>query len=144
MIASSFATHFVRRFSQVRQMLIKSRAVGEKRVRSEDRFYLEVIFLDGEDSASSSTTDASSYRFFSRLAAAGRVADLVDAQYPGRRDEDTLEILAKDEGTGELRRIPNTAHLNDLEKKSKVMPFSRVVVRRVKPGDDLTDPLELS
>ena len=121
-------------------MLIKSRAVGEIRIRSEDRFYLEVIFLDGETEAAA---DSSSYQFFSKLAAAGRVADLVNAQHPRKRNEDRVEILAKDEASGELRRIPNTAYLNDLGKKGKVIPFSRVVVRRVKPGEDLTDTLDL-
>ena len=71
--------------AQVKRMLIKSRAVGKKSLRDEDRFYVEILFVD--DTVSDRTGagakehnadgESSSYHFFSRVAKVGIVATSV-------------------------------------------------------------------
>ncbi|GMH95684.1 hypothetical protein TrVE_jg5776 [Triparma verrucosa] len=119
---------------KVKQMLIKSRAEGEKRLRAEDRFYVEVMFLDKSDGG------VTNYFFFSRLWSVGRVCDFVDGKVGGKLESDRIEFLIK--VNEEFKKIGNIKYLNDLERDGKVKQFERVFVRRVGESEEMTEEME--
>ena len=141
--------------AQVKKMLIKSRAVGSKSLREEDRFYVEVIYVDDDgDSACAAnddgnggkcqSSDASSYRYFSRLATAGQVASTSIPRPLG--SDRTVELLVKPNtascggGDGEYmyRRLPALIPLHQAEEKGYIRQFDRIVVRAYNVNDDAT------
>lgn len=75
---------------KVKQMLIKNRAEGDKKLRSEDRFYLEVTFLSPIEDE-----DVTGYYFFSRLWSCGRVCDFIESRVGGKVESDINEFLVK-------------------------------------------------
>ena len=131
--------------AQVKKMLVKSRAVGKKSLREEDRFYVEIFFVDdtvpdrtgavgeakGQDIVGESS---SSYQFFSRLAKVGSVASNSIASSVGSDAASSAEVLvkttkAKDNAT-EYRRLPNLMALHEAEEQGYLQQFDRVVVRK--------------
>jgi len=150
--------------AQVKRMLIKSRAIGAKSLREEDRFYLEVVHVDddrvggGKDddddnNNSDNPSHAPSYRYFSRVATAGQVASTASAPRPMRGDKTTttgtstlVELLVKiparglggGEGDYYYRRLPNLMPLHQAEEGGFLNQFDRVVVRAYGVNDDAT------
>mmetsp|Transcript_5731 Transcript_5731/g.16133 ORF Transcript_5731/g.16133 Transcript_5731/m.16133 type:complete len:651 (+) Transcript_5731:70-2022(+) len=126
--------------AQVKKMLIKSRAVGTKSLREDDRLYLETLFVDDTDRAStgadeegnSTDNESSSYRFFSRVAKVGHVAS-TSATSPVGSDA-TLEVLVRAtdaaDNTEEYRRLPNLMALHEAEEQGYLHQFDRIVVRK--------------
>ena len=147
--------------AQVKRMLIKSRAVGTKSLREEDRFYLEVVYVDdyrakggddningGDDDDDDNRSDVPSYRYFSRVATAGQVAS-TSASRPVGGDETTtlVELLVKlparglgggERGDYYYRRLPNLMPLHQAEEMGFLNQFDRVVVRAYGVNDDAT------
>ncbi|KAL9183347.1 hypothetical protein ACHAXT_005134 [Thalassiosira profunda] len=121
---------------KVRTMLLKSRSEGNKKLRMEDRFHLEVVLLwDVADGCASGKEEGgTSYRFFSRQATAGRVASTVAPTLGSDRSAELLvsyppSTERKAEGEIRYRRLPNTTSLHDAQKAGWVQEFDVVVVR---------------
>ena len=122
--------------AQVKRMLIKSRAVGKKSLREEDRFYVEILFVD--DTVSDSTGagakehnadgESSSYHFFSRVAKVGIVATSVSNDAGS-----TVEVLVRttkaEDNSKEYRRLPVLMALHEAEEQGYLNQFDRIVVR---------------
>jgi hypothetical protein len=115
--------------TQVKKMLIKSSAKGEKKVRMEDRFYLETILLD--ERYPSTDHDGSEYCFFSRAGTIGHViAARINGLNLGRNHMAELLIVLQDiENETVMRRLPTTMHLYDAIGKDILKEFDQVIVR---------------
>eukprot|EP00984_Skeletonema_dohrnii_P004319 scaffold1531_cov78-Skeletonema_dohrnii-CCMP3373.AAC.1 len=117
---------------KVRTMLIKSRADGNKKLRMEDRFHLELLCLidDGDNNMLASTTaaskenSASSYRFFSRVTTAGRVASSVSGPIGKSMSVEFLVSL-----NNIYKRLPNTMSLHDAQQGGWLQEFDTIVIR---------------
>ena len=118
---------------KVRTMLIKSRADGNKKLRMEDRFHLELLCLidDGDNNnmlasttAASKEASASSYKFFSRVTTAGRVASSVSGPIGKSM---SVEFLVSLNDT--YRRLPNTMSLHDAQQGGWLQEFDTIVIR---------------
>ena len=131
---------------KVRTMLLKSRSEGNKKLRMEDRFHLEVTKLwdDGESNESENNDGETSYRFFSRQTTAGRVASTVASNlgndkaaeclvsYPSSSSGDGRSDASNEQQQGgerRYRRLPNTMSLHDAQAAGWVTDFDVVVVR---------------
>ena len=125
---------------KVRTMLIKSRAEGNKKLRMEDRFHLELLQLidngeeNDDDIKSSDETSATSYKFFSRVTTAGRVASSVAGTIGNRKSVEFLVAFPprsmKDDTTNmKYRRLPNTMSLHDAQQAGWLQEFDVVVIR---------------
>ena len=64
---------------QVRNMLMKSKSVGNNRIRQDDRIYLEVVFFrdDCIDADAAASCSSSSYRYFSKETCLHQIIDTV-------------------------------------------------------------------
>jgi hypothetical protein len=119
---------------KVRTMLIKSRADGNKKLRMEDRFHLEVRRLIDDGDMSASNTAASnetaatttSYNFFSRVTTAGRVASTVSGSIDKNK---SVEFLVSFKNNKNYRRLPNTMSLHDAQQAGWLQEFDAVVIR---------------
>eukprot|EP00984_Skeletonema_dohrnii_P000770 scaffold223_cov96-Skeletonema_dohrnii-CCMP3373.AAC.3 len=118
---------------KVRTMLIKSRADGNKKLRMEDRFHLELLCLidDGDNNnmlasttAASKDNSASSYKFFSRVTTAGRVASSVSGPIEKSMSVEFLVSL-----NNIYRRLPNTMSLHDAQQGGWLQEFDTIVIR---------------
>ena len=124
-------------------MLLKSRSEGNKKMRMEDRFHLEVLRLwdvAGEDDMSKHSNNTTEYRFFSRQTTAGRVASSVAPNlgnakaseflvlYPSP-SADNAQQQQQQEHEKRYRRLPNTMSLHDAQAAGWVKEFGVVVVR---------------
>ena len=123
---------------KVRSMLIKSRAEGNKKLRMEDRFHLELFCLmDADDNALASTaatsTDsaASTYKFFSRATTAGKVASSVSG--PIGKDMSAEFLVSVNNN---YRRLPNTMSLHDAQQAGWLHDFDFVIIRTFSLGRD--------
>ena len=131
--------------AQVRKMLLKQKSEGNKKLRMEDRFHLEIVCLwDVPNNEVESTgkpkkeSGSRSYKFFSRQSTVGRVASsiagtlgtdvssefLVSYPPPARGEN-------QEQGGGEkrYRRLFNTMSLHDASNAGYVNEFDVVVVR---------------
>ena len=145
---------------QVRKMLIKSRAVGNKKLRQEDRFYIDTVLWDETSvendryNGSIQQTMSSSFMFFSRVATVGKVISTTAGSLADSRDKGA-ELLAltspvtstssKEDDNNKInslvyRRIPPTLPLHDAESKGYFKNFERVIVRifRAEPGASIS------
>eukprot|EP00986_Skeletonema_menzelii_P002682 scaffold747_cov145-Skeletonema_menzelii.AAC.8 len=112
---------------KVRTMLIKSRADGNKKLRMEDRFHLELLSLmdDGENTiATSNESAASSYKFFSRVSTAGKVASSVSGLIGKNMSVEFLVSV-----NNNYRRLPNTMSLHDAQQAGWLQEFDTVIIR---------------
>jgi hypothetical protein len=127
--------------TQVRNMLIKSRSVGDKKLRMEDRFHLEVVRVD--DTGQDETTpknETSDYRFYSRQTTAGKVASGVAPDIGKDRSAEFL-VSVSYEGNERYRRLPNTMSLHDAQRQGWLNEFDAVLIRLyMLQGDDSTGP----
>jgi len=141
---------------KVQQMLIKNRAQGNKRLREEDRFYLEVINLcdinDTSTNVSDSPSTSSSYYFFSIVSTIGKLASSITANNTIKTDNNKdvrVEALIqyKSETDNEqppnrkpstnpssslpntYRRLPNNISLHDAQTKGYLNLFDRIIIR---------------
>jgi len=116
---------------KVRTMLIKSRADGNTKLRMEDRFHLEILQLidDGDMSASnaaaSNETAATSYKFFSRVTTAGKVASCISGSICKTK---SVELLVSSNKKN-YRRLPNMMSLHDAQQAGWLQEFDAVVIR---------------
>ena len=143
--------------NKVRQMLVKSRSEGDKRLREEDRFYLEVISIsdlvpqndDDGDENNNNTRDSNvmssskSFRFFSIMSTIGKLAESVKMESQDRNTKLDLrvEVLVKRQiqttststspptTTIVYRRLPNNMSLFEVESKGFLSKFDPIVVR---------------
>ncbi|KAL7512095.1 hypothetical protein ACHAXN_009066 [Cyclotella atomus] len=112
---------------QVRNMLIKSRSVGDKKLRMEDRFHLEIVRVD-DSGKHEGTNEPSSYRFFSRQTTAGKVASSVASSLGQDRAAEFLVAISS--GTEQkYRRLPNTISLHDAQRDGWLDDFDTVLIR---------------
>lgn len=126
--------------AQVKKMLVKSRAVGKKSLREEDRFYIEVLFVDdtvpdrtfagGEGKEHDTDGESSSYHFFSRVAKVGSVASNSIATDAGTTVEVLVKTIKAEDNSKEYRRLPNLMALHEAEEQGYLNQFDRVVVRK--------------
>ena len=116
----------------VRNMLIKSRAEGDKKLRMEDRFHLEIVRVDdcngAADQVTGDTNEKSDYRFYSRQTTAGKVASGSAPSLGQDRAAEFLVCVAKEEEK-RYRRLPNTTSLHDAELKGWINEFDLVLIR---------------
>jgi len=137
---------------QVQRILIKSRSEGDKKLRQEDRFYLETVLLVDPTTTDASEDDdrkdaeegdashsSSSYGFYSKFFSVGRVATSV-ANTLDPVDNTSFELLvtstesnnsgSNDQGDEVLyKRLPNTMRLYEAEASGYIKQFDRVVIR---------------
>ena len=141
---------------QVKNMLIKSRAEGNKRLRQEDRFYLEVILWDessGGSCCSSSTSSSgkqkndhqddgqsvvsSTHMFFSKVATIGKVVAVKSGCIAKSRDKGAELLILTTEGEHSVyRRLPPTMPLHEAASKGYIGNFGRVIIRLFKGETD--------
>ncbi|KAL3786877.1 hypothetical protein HJC23_013798 [Cyclotella cryptica] len=120
--------------AQVRHMLIKSRSVGDKKLRMEDRFHLEIVRFDDTVHGNNKQTEENrDYRFFSRQTTAGKVASAV-ASSLGSCDDRAAEFLvsvsaASRDSKHKYRRLPNTMSLHDAQGAGWLKEFDLVLIR---------------
>lgn len=126
---------------KVRTMLLKSRSVGNTKLRMEDRFHLELLKVC--DCASyTGDKDASSYRFYSRQTTSGKVSSSVAGTLGNDRASEFLvrfppplvpSASGDDKNTPtqpqRYRRLPNTMTLHDAERAGWIREFDVVLVR---------------
>jgi hypothetical protein len=115
--------------NQVKKMLIKSGAIGDKKIRMEDRFYLEIILLD--ERFPYTDDDKSEYHFFSRSGTIGHVIASRTNGLDLTRNHMAELLVALDDPNNEtvLRRLPTTMPLYDAIHKDILNEFDQVVVR---------------
>lgn len=126
--------------AKVRNMLIKSRSVGDKKLRMEDRFHLEILFLDDTGDDAKEDVGNNDYRYFSRQTTAGKVASGVARSLGEDRAAEFLVSLEKS-SQGEkktninslsgkkYRRLPNTMSLHDAQLAGWLNEFDLVMIR---------------
>lgn len=120
---------------QVKKMLIKSRAEGMKKIRNEDRFYLDVVLMDESnvesDKDGKEQSMSSSYMFFSRVATIGKVVSTRARSLTNSRDSgaELLVLTTSSDDAKVYRRLPPTLPLNEAEAKGYIQNFGRVIVR---------------
>jgi hypothetical protein len=118
---------------KVRNMLIKSRAEGNKKIRMEDRFHLELLHLiDVEDSSTkNAASNGTSYLFFSRVTTAGKVASSVAGPIGNSKSVEFLVSFPPgiDGVTTTYRRLPNTMSLHEAQQAGYLQEFDMVVIR---------------
>lgn len=138
---------------QVKKMLIKSRAQGDKKIRAEDRFFLEVVTMDGTISIPSrddnpnaqiSRKSESTYRFYSTASNVGKIiASSTKDLNLGNNEIAELLISVKDDGSGKqgdvYKRLPNTMPIYEVQKRGYASCFDRVIVRIFAFGHDSED-----
>ena len=120
--------------AKVRQMLIKSRAKGDKKLREEDRFYLEVYYIDDTSDIEQTTELVPSYHYFSKMSLVGTILDSLHRA----SSKESLELLIKvkessDSGIACYRRLPNTIAIYELENVLK--PFESIFVHKYSAND---------
>ena len=132
--------------AQVKKMLIKSRAVGKKSLREEDRFYVEILFVDDtvpDRKERDTGGESSSYHFFSRVAKVGSIPSNSIATTVGNDAGITVEVLVKttkaEDNSKEYRRLPNLMALHEAEEQGYLNQFDRVVVRKYRLCTSDTD-----
>ena len=115
--------------NQVKKMLIKSSAIGDKKIRVEDRFYLEIVLVD--ERYPSTEHDKSEYCFFSLSKTIGHViASQTNGLDIARNHMAELLIVLEDATSGTvLRRLPTTMHLYAAKSKCIMKEFDQVIVR---------------
>jgi hypothetical protein len=141
---------------QVRTMLIKSRAVGPKQLRMEDRIHFQVIFwndtthhsqLPGQSNNVDKGNDAATapqYIFGSKAATIGRLVDQISSSLSLRQSSNTvLEFIvtapnsstSTTDNTGSSNiaaryaRIPNTMTLMEAIRAEYVSDFDEIIIR---------------
>ena len=122
---------------KVRTMLLKSRSEGSKKLRMEDRFHLEIVRLVDDGSSNNPNNlneNATSYRFFSRVATVGRVASTIAPSLGNDKAAEFLvsvSLSASEEGGGGTvyKRLPNTMTLHDAQSSGWLQEFDVVMVR---------------
>ena len=114
---------------QVKNMLIKSRASGDKKVRVEDRFYLEAILFDDSDGqvVIEDRMDEPQYIFCGKTQTVSKIVSITTAGLNLNSDL-TVEVLIETVN-GSYKRIPFTTHIYEAERKKCLSPFDRVVIR---------------
>ena len=126
----------------VRNMLIKSRAVGDKKLRMDDRFHLEIVRVDDSNDTTDQITRGpgkmSEYRFYSRQTTAGKVASGLAPSLGLDRAAEFL-VCVSNEGEMKYRRLPNTTTLHDAQLKGWLNEFDLVLVRTYKLSSDSSD-----
>ena len=128
--------------AKVRQMLLKQRSEGNKKLRMEDRFHLELVRLwdvpDVVDKDSSSRDGGTSYKFFSRQSTAGKVASSLASNLGKDISTELLVVYPPVQSSGNetqtehekrYRRLPNTISLHDAQSAGYVNEFDVVVIR---------------
>ena len=125
---------------KVRHMLLKQRSEGNKKLRMEDRFHLELVRLwdvsDVVDKDSSSSDGRTSYKFFSRQSTAGKVASSVASDLGKDISTELLVVYPPLSSVGNdtqtekrYRRLPNTISLHDAQNSGYVNEFDVVAIR---------------
>jgi hypothetical protein len=126
--------------SQVRKMLIKSRAEGNNNIRVEDRFYIDTVLIDDSDqnekhcSQGEDGKESAVHHFFGRSCNIGTiVAKAVDGLKIGNDKMAELLVLDRnltsDANHSIYRRLPNTLPIYEAERMGYIENFDRVVVR---------------
>jgi hypothetical protein len=126
---------------QVRNMLIKSRSVGDKKLRMEDRFHLEIIRVDDTCNEESGAKESSDYRFYSRQTTAGKVASAVAPSLGQDRAAEFLVAVSFDDKK-RYRRLRNTMALHDAQREGWLNDFDTVLIRvyMISSDGELTGP----
>jgi len=120
--------------AQVKRMLIKSRAEGDKKVRVEDRFYLETVVMDdSNDSVDHFSEQDSTHRFYGRSNNIGRIVSSATKNFNLGSDR-MAELLVIDKNGEDgpccsFRRLPNTTPIYEAERGGQLNSFDRVIIR---------------
>ncbi len=117
-------------------MLIKSRAEGDKKIRMEDRFYLETVVMDDSndnDSVDQFSEQDSTHRFYGRSNNIGRIVSSATKNLNLGSDR-MAELLVIDKNGEDgaccsFRRLPNTTPIYEVERGGQLNSFDRVVIR---------------
>jgi len=125
--------------AKVRQMLLKQRSEGNKKLRMEDRFHLELVRLwdvSGVVDKQSSNDGSTSYKFFSRQSTAGKVASSVASNLGKDISTELLVVYPpllsggnETQTEKRYKRLPNTMSLHDAQSAGYVNEFDVVVIR---------------
>jgi len=112
---------------QVQKMLIKSRAIGESRLKMQDRVYLRCIVDKGE-------TTSEEYRYFSPQDTVGKILSAFSV--PDGWQSELLIRRQQTEATSELsyRRLPVLLRLYESMSEKFVSEFDKVVIRCYDPS----------
>jgi len=123
--------------SQVRKMLIKSSAKGNKKLTEGDRFYLEVLVVEDmndEQNFSATSQSSSSFYFFSKMSTIGKVIESVCTTSSNFSLEFLICMDSKEASYPRYWRVPNLVPLHEAEKKG-VEQFSKVIIRKFSNGE---------
>lgn len=114
---------------QVKKMLIKSRASGDKKIRVEDRFYLEAILFDDSNGqvVIEDRMDEPQYIFCGKTQTVSKIVSISTTGLNLNSDLSVELLIETVEGA--YKRIPFTTHMYEAERKKCLSPFDRVVIR---------------
>mmetsp|Transcript_13012 Transcript_13012/g.24442 ORF Transcript_13012/g.24442 Transcript_13012/m.24442 type:complete len:549 (-) Transcript_13012:2728-4374(-) len=126
--------------SQVRKMLIKSRADGNNNIRVEDRFYINTVLIDESENNELSFSQGKEEKekvvhyFFGR---SSNVGSVVSKAVSGLNigNERMAELLVLDRHLSDgvnksiYRRLPNTLPIYEAETMGYIENFDRVIIR---------------
>ena len=131
---------------QVRTMLMKSKSLGNSKIKQEDRIYLEVIFFRDGGVMAARTADAttpphstSSYRYFSKQTDLRQIMDVVSKSIPDDAGEaciaDTIEFIvpsrcqSNDEVVVSYKSLEKSMTLGDAIQSGYIDNFGLVILR---------------
>ncbi|KAL7516026.1 hypothetical protein ACHAWX_001085, partial [Stephanocyclus meneghinianus] len=114
--------------AKVRNMLVKSRSVGDKKLRMEDRFHLEILFLDDTgDDAKEDTTAGKVASGVARSLGEDRAAEFLVSLEKSSQGEKKTNINSL--SGKKYRRLPNTMPLHDAQLAGWLNEFDLVMIR---------------
>jgi|AntRauTorckE5430_2_1112549.scaffolds.fasta_scaffold00057_8 hypothetical protein len=120
--------------TQVKRMLIKSRADGDKQIRMENRFYLETVVIDDSNgNLDDSTNDEeSAHCFYGRSNNVGKIVSSALRNFNldcDRMAELLVVARNKEDRICSFMRLPNTMPIYEAENSGHIKIFDRVIIR---------------
>lgn len=114
---------------QVQNMLMKSRSTGDKKLKLEERVYIEVLVFQDHDKDNSSKRMESIYKYFSRSSNIGKAISTVTGPASKNSTAEFLISINQDTDSPLWMRLPSNMCFSEALQKNYLKEFDRVVVR---------------
>lgn len=114
---------------QVQNMLMKSRSTGDKKLKLEERVYIEVLVFQDHDKDNSSKRMESIYKYFSRSSNIGKAISTVTGPASKNSTAEFLISIDQDTDSPLWMRLPSNMCFSEALQKNYLKEFDRVVVR---------------
>lgn len=110
-------------------MLMKSRSTGDKKLKLEERVYIEVLVFQDHDKDNSSKRMESIYKYFSRSSNIGKAISTVTGPASKNSTAEFLISINQDTDSPLWMRLPSNMCFSEALQKNYLKEFDRVVVR---------------